>query len=71
MVEVGHVRMHMCQRFMAMNVLMTHQLSRRMVVSVMAIVVNMFVVVLDGHVSMLVQMVATQHEADPDRRDHQ
>lgn len=71
MVEVGHVRMQMHQLLVAVPMLMPHQLSIRMGVFMMTVVLDMLMVVLDRLVAMVVLMIAAQHEADTDRRNQQ
>ena len=71
MVEVRYVRMHVHELLVTMRVLMPRQLPDRVIVVVMAVVVDMLVVVLDRHVAMLVLMGTVQHEADSDGGDDQ
>ena len=69
MVKVRHVGMRVHQRVVAMRVLVTRGCARRVDVVVVAVIVPMFVVVLDRFMGVVVLVIAAQHKADADRSD--
>jgi hypothetical protein len=69
-VKVGHVRVGVNELSVHMNMLMTDDRYIRVVmVLMMDVLVRMFVIVFDGQMPMVVDMVGAQHEADTNGRD--